>query len=126
MRFRRHYTREEANALLPEVKRWLNRALLLRQQMARDEKNVQSLLSTGEDIGGPTVNTWMRLQAELQEVLAEFSAREIQIQDLERGLVDFPALMGGREVFLCWENGEGPVEYWRELDGAYAVRERLL
>jgi hypothetical protein len=125
MRFRRHYTREEANALLPEVKRWLNRALLLRQQMARDEKNVQSLLSTGEDIGGPTVNTWMRLQAELQEVLAEFSVREIQIQDLERGLVDFPALMGGREVFLCWENSENPVEYWRELDMAYAGRERL-
>jgi hypothetical protein len=125
MRFRRHYTREEANALLPEVKRWLNRALLVRQQMARDEKNVQSLLSTGEDIGGPTVNTWMRLQAELQEVLAEFSSREIQIKDLERGLVDFPALLAGREVFLCWENSESPVEYWRELDGAYAGRERL-
>ena len=125
MQFRRHYTREEANALLPEVKRWLNRALLLRQQMARDEKNVQSLLSTGEDIGGPTVNTWMRLQAELQEVLAEFSSREIQIKDLERGLVDFPALLAGREVFLCWENSENPVEYWRELDAAYAGRERL-
>lgn len=125
MRFRRHYTREEANALLPEVKRWLNRALLLRQQMARDEKNVQSLLSTGEDIGGPTVNTWMRLQAELQEVLAEFSSREIQIKDLERGLVDFPAVLAGREVFLCWESSENPVEYWRELDGAYAGRERL-
>ena len=48
-----------------------------------------------------------------------------QIQDLERGLVDFPALMGGREVFLCWENSENPVEYWRELDMAYAGRERL-
>jgi hypothetical protein len=93
--------------------------------MARDEKNVQSLLSTGEDIGGATVNTWMRLQAELQEVLAEFSSREIQIKDLERGLVDFPALLAGREVFLCWENSENPVEYWRELDGAYAGRERL-
>jgi len=125
MQFRRHYTREEANALLPEVKRWLGRAQLLREQMARDEKNVQSLLRSGDDVGGPTVNAWMRLQSELQMVLAEFSSRDIQIKDLERGLVDFPALMGGKEVFLCWENGEGPVEYWHELDSGYAGRERL-
>jgi len=58
-------------------------------------------------------------------VLREFARRQIQLQDLDRGLVDFPAIVGGREVFLCWEEGEKEVEYWHELDAGYAGREPL-
>jgi hypothetical protein len=71
------------------------------------------------------VNTWIRTLAGMQEVLAEFQRREIQIKDLERGLVDFPAIIGGREVFLCWELDEEDIEFWHDLDGGYAGRERL-
>ncbi|MBI3881959.1 MAG: DUF2203 family protein, partial [Verrucomicrobia bacterium] len=51
--------------------------------------------------------------------------REIQIKDLERGLVDFPAILGGREVFLCWESGEDDIEFCHDLATGYAGRERL-
>ena len=47
------------------------------------------------------------------------------LQDLHRGLIDFPALMSGREVFLCWEDGEEAVEFWHDLDAGYAGRERI-
>ena len=82
-------------------------------------------MAPGSDLGGELVNTWVRTLADLEDVLLEFQRREIQVKDLERGLVDFPALIGGKEVFLCWEQDEEDVEFWHDLDAGYAGRERL-
>ena len=71
------------------------------------------------------MNTWVRTLAELDAVLREFQRREIQVKDLDRGLVDFPAIIGGKEVFLCWEQDEEDIEFWHDLDAGYAGRERL-
>ena len=82
-------------------------------------------MAPGGDLGGELVNTWVRTLADLEEVLLEFQRREIQVKDIERGLVDFPAIIGGKEVFLCWEQDEEDIEFWHELDAGYAGRERL-
>lgn len=124
-RFAKHYTRDEANALLPQVRGWLAELNRLRQDLERSEKRLASLMSPGHDLGGELVNQWIRTLAAMQELLAEFQRREIFIKDLERGLIDFPALVGGREVFLCWESGEEQVEFWHELDTGYGGRERI-
>jgi hypothetical protein len=124
-RFENHYTLEEARALLPQVRAWLKRLNEFRQELERYDKRLSSLMNPGHDVGGDLVNTWIRTLAGMQEVLAEFQRREIQIKDLERGLVDFPAIIGGREVFLCWELDEEDIEFWHDLDGGYAGRERL-
>jgi len=63
--------------------------------------------------------------ADIQHVLDEFRRREIFIKDPDRGLIDFPAIIGGREVFLCWQSGEGDVEYWHDLESGYGGREPL-
>jgi len=125
MQFKRHYTLEEARALLPQVREWLAEMGRLRRQLDREDERVSPRLAQGDDLGGPTVNDRVRHVAALQSVLAQFQEREIQIKDLDRGLVDFPALMGGREVFLCWEQDEDDIEYWHDLDAGYAGREKL-
>jgi hypothetical protein len=71
------------------------------------------------------VNEWVRTLADLRLALEEFRTREIVIKDLDRGLIDFPAIIGGREVFLCWEKDEDDIEFWHDLDSGYAGRERL-
>ena len=76
-------------------------------------------------LGGELVNKWVRTLADLGDVLAEFQRREIQVKDVDRGLLDFPAIIGGKEVFLCWEQDEEDIEFWHELDAGYAGRERL-
>jgi hypothetical protein len=123
--FKRHYTREEARALLPSVKKWLTRLQHLRDRLAKLEPRVAQMRQAGEDLGGATIEESIRLQAQLRDVYREFYDREIQIKDLDRGLLDFPAIVGGREVFLCWEQGEGDIEYWHDLDAGYAGREPL-
>lgn len=124
-RYQKHYTREEATALLPQLRAWLNRIKELRHELDRSDKRLASLMSPGNDLGGDLVNHSIRTLAEMQTVLGEFQRREILIKDIERGLLDFPAIIGGREVFLCWEQDEDSVEFWHDLEAGYGGRERL-
>jgi hypothetical protein len=124
-RFDKHYTREEARELLPQIRKWLAELNRQREAMQRYETRLSGLTEAGNDVGGDTVNNWIRALAAMQEILAEFQRRRIFIKDLSRGLLDFPALIGGREVFLCWEQDEEDVEFWHDLETGYGGREKL-
>lgn len=124
-KFSKHYTREEARALLPQIRVWLEQLTQLRTQIQHQDEQLTRLLEKGNDAGGELVNRWMKSLDQLRGVLKEFESREIQVKDLDRGLIDFPAFVGGQEVFLCWEKDEEDIEFWHDLDSGYAGRERL-
>ncbi len=111
--------------MLPQIRSWLGTLLQLRGEAEKQERSLQQLMTPGRELGGEQVNHWVRRLARIKEVLDEFERREIEIKDLDRGLVDFPALREDREVFLCWELGEEDIEFWHELDAGYRGRERL-
>ena len=124
-RFTKHYTRDEARALLPQIRVWLAQIKQLRVEVERYDNRLSGLTADGQDTGGDTVNSWIRAISSLQAVLVEFERREISIKDVERGLLDFPAIMGDKEVFLCWEADEDDIEFWHDLETGYGGRERL-
>ena len=123
--FQKHYTRDEARSLLPEIREWLERLLALRNNLQGQDALLTELRQPGCDLGGEVVNNWTRTMADLNGVLSEFFKREIQVKDLDRGLIDFPSLREGKEVFLCWEQGEEDIDFWHDLESGYAGRERL-
>ncbi len=125
MEHQKHYTREEARAILPEVRRWLKELLELHHEFEQAEKRLSDLRKEGCDLGGAVVNGWVRVIARMNNLLLEFYSREILIKDLKRGLVDFPAVIGGKEVLLCWESGEPDIEFWHDLHAGYAGRQRI-
>jgi hypothetical protein len=61
----------------------------------------------------------------LHELLHQVQDMGIQVKDLTIGLVDFAALRGGREVYLCWQYGEEGIQYWHELDAGFAGRQPI-
>jgi hypothetical protein len=124
-RFDKHYTRAEAKAMLPQIRGWLSRLQGQTKSMVQYEERVEDLMKDGDDVGGPTVNQWITTRVDMQMLVEEFEKRDIQLKDLERGLLDFPAVIGGKEVFLCWEQDEEDIEFWHDLDSGYAGREKL-
>jgi hypothetical protein len=124
-RFSKHYTRDEARALLPQIRAWLADLNRLRADVERYDQRLSGMNTEGQDTGGETVNSWIRALAGMQEILAGFQQRDILVKDLRRGLVDFPAIIGGKEVFLCWESDEEDIEFWHDLDTGYGGREKL-
>ena len=124
-RFRKHYSIEEARALLPQIREWLGEINQARGRLKQLDERIGQMIADGADAGGESVHKQIRLIADLRTVLQEFERRQIQIKDLDRGLIDFPAMMGGKEIFLCWEQDEEDIEFWHDLDAGYAGRERL-
>jgi hypothetical protein len=125
MQFQKHYTREQARELLPQIRGWLEKLVQLRADLDKAEQQLGALAAPGRDLGGGLVNQWVRILAGIQEFLLEFYRRQIQIKDLDRGLIDFPALLDGKEVFLCWEKAEADIQYWHDLDTGYSGRKKL-
>ena len=124
-RYAKHYTVEQARALLPQIREWLAEIHQLRRRLKQIDQRLAQMVAGGADAGGESVNAQVKLLGELQHVVQEFERRQIQIKDLDRGLIDFPAIMAGREIFLCWEQDEDDIEFWHDLDAGYAGRERL-
>ena len=123
--FSQHYTREEARDLLPQVRNWIRRLQTIEPKLKLSDQQISSVIQSGQDAGGALVHQSIRNLAELREILFEFKKREIFLKDVERGLVDFPSFVQGREVFLCWELDEEDVEFWHDIDTGYSGREKL-
>jgi hypothetical protein len=123
--FSKHYSIDEARALLPQVRQWLTELESCQERLQALDEHVAALLKPGDDVGGEPVNQLIKTLAQCQQILREFRRREIQVKDLRRGLLDFPALREGREVFLCWEKDEEDIEFWHDLETGYPGRERL-
>jgi hypothetical protein len=67
----------------------------------------------------------LRMQGVIDQMaaaVARIDALGITLRDIERGLIDFPALVSGRQVWLCWQLGEDRIGYWHELDEGFGGR----
>jgi len=63
---------------------------------------------------------------QMAAAVAQIDRLGITLRDIERGLIDFPALAAGRQVWLCWQLGEGSVESWHELETGFGSRRPLI
>jgi hypothetical protein len=125
VRHERHYTVEEASAVLPWV---TDRLVAMRDAHARltDEEARGALTEGAPGNGGGTPGRQVgEAFVELQAGLGALAAREIVLRDLERGLIDFPAVIDGEEVYLCWIDGEPEIGFWHGLDAGYSGRQPL-
>jgi hypothetical protein len=126
MQFERHFSLDEARALLPELRRIFRDAHARYARLQKAEQHLARLLQqTGGDLGGPAVTGPLLDLQQLDNQLQRIHALGIQIKDFHRGLVDFPHIRDGREVFLCWELAEEDIGFWHPLDTGYSGRQRL-
>jgi hypothetical protein len=126
MQFQKHFTLEEARALLPELRSIFQDAHHRRDAVQKiDAELGERLQRTGTDTGGKKVSVLLMDMLQLNLQLRRLQEMGVQIKDFERGLLDLPHLRDGREVFLCWELEEDDIEFWHDIDGGYAGRERL-
>jgi hypothetical protein len=124
--FQKHFTIEEARALLPSLRQIFADAHRRRDRVMKADAHLsQQASQQGADLGGPDVNSMLMDAVQMNRQIRGVLKLGIQIKDFDRGLVDFPHLKDGREVFLCWELEEDDIEFWHDLDAGYSGRERL-
>jgi hypothetical protein len=129
----RHFTREEANELLPQVRRLTELMVTHRRALRSALERQGTLLGKVSGNGGGIQPSELAAAAEEVERHAASVGRSVeqiqelglQVKDLDVGLVDFPALGDGREVLLCWRLGEDAVDYWHGTDEGFSGRKPL-
>ena len=126
MEFAKHFTLAEARAMLPQLRQLFKELHASRARTRQaDEKLGNSLAKSGGDLGGKLVAAMTSELVALNAEIRQLQERGVVIKDFDRGLVDFPSLRNGREVFLCWELEEDDIEFFHEIEDGYAGRERL-
>jgi len=122
------FTVEEANALLPRVRKIVTRIQHAHKSLARYRGDVKKAAEAAENGGGGIIDgvQYASILATLTERLTELEGLGVQMKDFERGLIDFPSLRDGRMVLLCWQMGEGDeLEWWHDVDAGFAGRTPL-
>ena len=121
----RHYTLEEASELLPRVIEIIERMRVARNQLG-DRAARDALSEAGPTNGGGTPGrTVSQGFLVLRDSMIELRELDVVLRDLDRALLDFPSLRDGREVYLCWQEGEDAIEFWHEPDAGFGGRRPL-
>ena len=111
--------------MLPQIRAWFSEINALTGRIQDIDRNFAPRVKAGEDLGGLQISQQFRDMARVHFILHEFQENEIQVKDLQRGLIDFPALLDEQEIFLCWEHSENDITHWHELESGFAGRKPL-
>jgi hypothetical protein len=128
VRHHRHYTLHQAMA----VRGWVaQRVLWVRDAQARlvalGPRAAETIEALDSDVGGAYPGRDIaRSLVEISRAVGELDAVEIVLRDINRGLIDFPAIRDGVEVYLCWlVDDEESIGFWHEPEAGFAGRRPL-
>lgn len=120
------FTVDEANALLPRIRTLMEEMFALRSKAIAMRPDVWPVFEKAVGNGGS------RAAGELLEIFRAFEIRiktlsslGCELKGIEQGLVDFPAILYGRQVYLCWQYDEPEITYWHDIDAGFAGRQPL-
>ena len=131
----RYFDIDAANEALTEVGPLL--ATLADQRLELIRLRDRSIAAHSAAAGGGAAETdegeSQRLRLRMKGIVDQMAAAVarldqlgITLRDIEHGLIDFPALVAGRQVWLCWQLGETDIAFWHELDTGFASRRLLI
>ena len=150
----RFFDLDEANAALPELRTILESLRDERAELIRLRDQVVASQATSDapsevNVGRPGVTVKpetvepreetagdaeirvlrLRMQGvidQMQAGVARIDELGVTLREIETGLVDFPALVSGRQVWLCWQRGEPDIGWWHALDSGFSARRPLV
>jgi hypothetical protein len=129
----RYFTPAEANAALDELRPLAEEMVERRQALVTAQERRASLGAQVVTNGGDlTPSDFAEADEELEQaatdlarIVERIQSEGVLVKDLDRGLLDFPALREGEEILLCWQLGEDTIQFWHGLEEGFAGRKPL-
>lgn len=122
----RYFTLSEANETLNTIRPLVDEIQAIRQKVLSSQPEIWSALEKSVGNGGNrSLSLLIQDFEQLDALVHSILELGILIKDINIGLLDFPALREGREVYLCWQLGEGEIAFWHEVDSGYAGRQPI-
>jgi hypothetical protein len=129
----RYFTLEEATEALEELRPIAEEMVARRRELVEAQGRRAALgAQVGANGGDLTPSDFADADDELEQAASalarcvdQIQAAGVLVKDLDRGLLDFPALRDDEEILLCWHVGEDEIRYWHGMDEGFAGRKRL-
>lgn len=131
---KKYFTPAQANKTLPLVRAIVRDITELAESLRTRHETLARLKAAGGQSNSPAheeelidaQNQFDEGREQLQAYANELTELGVELKDIHTGLVDFPAWMDNREVYLCWRLGEPEVAHWHELEAGFAGRQPLM
>ena len=122
----RYFTLEQANEALQIIRPIMEEVQTIRQKILTSQPEAWTAIEKSVGNGGNRALSAMIQDFEkLDALVHRILETDVLIKDINIGLLDFPALRNGREVYLCWQYGEGEIAFWHEVEAGYAGRQPI-
>lgn len=130
----RIFTLSEAQTLLPVAEALLVKARAAGKLAAEIGRELQQLSQRIFLMGGINLDILAiakrraehdKATQEAQDTVNEINAIGVQVKDLDKGLLDFPSVLDGKSILLCWKLGEKEIAYWHSPEDGFAGRKPL-
>jgi hypothetical protein len=130
----RFFTLQQAEQLLPDVAAAIREAISLKAEYEKSEVERQTFSRRIAMQGGVRVDRAHSLQQKnrgqeiagaLQQAIEKVHEFGCLVKDLDIGLIDFPTLFQGEEVYLCWKLGEPGIQFWHGVDEGFRGRKPI-
>ncbi|GFZ82396.1 hypothetical protein GCM10008018_30370 [Paenibacillus marchantiophytorum] len=126
------FSLEEANAMLPFVDQELKKMQALKQQFEEKYVELREMKNELAEKPHKEKDPFFVMEAELEFIQIEvrgliqnFQTTGVELKDIETGLVDFPSMLEGHEVLLCWKQGEDRIRYYHSKEDGFAGRKPI-
>ena len=122
----RYFTLPEANETLDLIRPLMDEVQAIRIKILKNQPEAWPAIEKSAGNGGNRALSNMVQDFEKFDALIHrIQDMDVLIKDINLGLLDFPALKDGREVYLCWQYGEGEIAFWHEVEEGYAGRQPI-
>jgi len=122
----RYFTLEEANKALDAIRPIMEEIQSIRISIIANHPDKWPAVEKAAGNGGnPTMSKLVNQFDRLDKLLHRILDAGAQVKDINSGLLDFPAMRNGREVYLCWKYGEDRIAFWHEVEAGFAGRQPI-
>lgn len=122
----RYFTLQEANETLNTIRPLMDEVQAIRRKILEKQPEAWPAIQKSVGNGGNrALSSLVQEFEKLDALVHRIQAAGVLIKDINLGLLDFPALKDGREVYLCWQYGEGEIAFWHEVEAGFAGRQPI-
>ena len=120
------FTLDEANSLIPKLLDWVPEIQKLSVSMNRDFPDISNAREKAKWNGGSSEGAaYLSVVMQYNHIIRQIESAGCEVKGIREGLVDFPSIRDGREVYLCWRMPEQEIRFWHDLHSGFAGRQPI-
>jgi hypothetical protein len=126
MPLKKLFTLDEANAFVPQLLDLVPKIQKLSVSLNNNFPDIKNARDKAKWNGGSDQGVdYLNAVLKYNDLMSKIEEMGCELKGIREGLIDFPSLREGREVYLCWRMPEKEILFWHDLNEGFAGRKSI-